>query len=941
MMARLTGECDDVCADWPILMNQDGDDSTAFATWARAQRIAAVLTQEQLAERAGISVRTIRNIEGGRGPCRPDTWRLVVHALRAATGQVDRQGPVPEQQRVLAAPPPPTRGGPPSTTVRPAQLPADIAGFAGRTDLLEQLDRSLASRAQESSGPILITVLTGTPGVGKTALAVHWAHRIRHRFPDGQLFADLRGFTPGAAPARPLDVLVGFLRTLGVPADDVPTEVEPAAALYRSLLADRGMLVLLDNGVSADQVRPLLPGSGENLVVITSREQLSGLITREGASRFSLGLLSAAEAAQLLEGVLGKARVDREPEAAAMLADLCARLPLALRIAATALHDQPSRSVAEHAAQLYPDPLKELAVRGEPDLAVRAALDLSFLALPEAARRLFRRLGLIPGPDFAVESAAVVGELDMTETQDLVRVLARAHLLEERGGGRYGCHDLLRLYARERAADEESAEQYPAVTGRLYAHYLARAEAAARTLYPNLIRLVGTQPAPAMGFASAGQALAWLDAERASLVAIVLRTAEDGPRETAWRLADALRGYFLRMFVVEWSTCARAALHAAAVEGDSAGQAAARLSLGGLHSRRGNQDQAIDELTQARVAAQRAGWTNGEVGILGGLGNVHLRLGRLVDAAASFREVLALSERSGQREIHATTLLNLGQVSFFLGRLNAAVTYAEQALESAREIGARNMQADAVANLGEACHAVGSYERASRLLAEALAEQRALDHQDSVGCVLCLQAGLHRDRGDEATALVLAQEALDLARAANHRSYEENAVLLLGSVYLQLGEVDVAHGHFEQALGLGTESGGRHTVVGALLGLAETELRRDGPEAARQHLTQARAIALASGFRVAQGRALRLLAQTWLACGQIDVAVRAAGEAVAVQLETGHRLEEAHARLIFTQALDAADQRPAARAEYGAASEIYAELGSPGLDLRSLMTGLA
>ncbi|UKD56950.1 AfsR/SARP family transcriptional regulator [Amycolatopsis sp. FU40] len=401
----------------------------------------------------------------------------------------------------------------------PKQLPAETRGFVGRAAELSLLDGLL------SGG---IAAVSGTAGVGKTALAVCWAHRVRARFPDGQLYANLRGHAPGA-PAAPVEILAQFLAALGIPPDRVPPDAETAAALYRTLTADRRILVLLDNAVNPDQVRPLLPAGPGCATVVTGRDRLTGLVAVNGACRLTIDVLSPGESVELLEGVLGPGRVRAEPAAAAEFAEVCVHLPLALRIAAANLADRPGSGIGEYVAELREDNLlAALAVPGDEQTAVRAAFDLSYAALPADARRVFRLLSLVPGTDFGAEAVAALAGVETPRALALLDRLAAAHLVEH-VPGRYRFHDLLRRYAAEQAGRRESAADRERALRRLHDWYLAAVDGAARLLYPHLLRL------PASGasaeFAGLGEASAWLDAERGNLAAAVRFADGRGP----WR----------------------------------------------------------------------------------------------------------------------------------------------------------------------------------------------------------------------------------------------------------------------------------------------------------------------------------------------------------------------------------------------------------------------
>ena len=826
----------------------------SFGGWVRVRRTELLLTQEQLAEAAGLSVRTVRNLEAGRGGVpRLETQRLVIAALGAAP-------PAGERPAV------------------PAQLPADVANFVGRAEELAQLD---AVR----KGPIAIC---GTAGVGKTALAVHWAHRVRHRFPNGQLYVDLRGFAPGSRPLRPIEAVARFLRALGVAPDGVPPEIDDAAGLYRTLLADRRVLVVLDNAADADQVRPLLPGGGHNLVVVTSRDQLHGLIARDGATRIAAEALAEREAFTLLERIVGVKRVSAERAAAQQLAELCAHLPLALRIAATNLHGDARQTIAGYTARIKEDAMGVLAVEGDRESAVRAAFDLSYLALPERARTLFRRLGLVPGTDLSPETATVVAGSTPADAVLDLRLLVRSHLVEPRPDGRFGLHDLLRQYARERAAEDDDAS---AVVSGLLDHYLSMVDAAARLLYPHLTRLPGPDPSRPGVFASPAQASAWLDVERPGLVAAVV----SGPRPAAWRLADALRGYFVsRMHVVDWAACAEAALAAARADDDPRGQAAAHLSLATLHSRLGDQVKAINGYAECLSLARDVGWVDGEVAALGSLGNAYFRQGLPEQAARHFAEVLAHARRTGQPATQAAVLSNLGIVSLESGRLDEAAEQYAEALELSRKVASPNLEANAIANLGEAHHLLGRFDLAQEELTEALEHHRRIGDRDSEGFTLCHLAALHRDRGAYARATELAEQALALAGAAGHRRYEIEAYNTLALIFGHQGRWSDSAAAARTAIEGARETGYRYAEAVGLTVLGSA-LHRLGDGYAARHVQASVHCAQTIGARVPEGNALAALAYV---TGDLSTA----REAVALLRSTGHRLGLARALILLGDA---------------------------------------
>ncbi|MBT2224892.1 AfsR/SARP family transcriptional regulator [Nonomuraea sp. NEAU-A123] len=416
----------------------------------------------------------------------------------------------------------------------PAQLPPKPGQFTGRAAELGLLD-SVATGGDTAG----IAMITGAGGVGKTALALHWGHRIRSRFPDGQLYVNLHGHSP-ERPLRPIEALGQFLRGLGVPAERVPAAEEEASAAYRSLLADRRILVILDDAGSEEQVRPLLPSGRRCAAVITSRDRLAGLVARDGAVPVPLGMLAPDEAGTLFGRLLGGERLAAERDAARELARVCGYLPLALRIAAAGILGRPSAGIAGQVRRLTMTRLSSLAVGGDPHAAVRGAFDLSYRRLDPPSRRLFRLLGLIPGPTFTAEAAAALSGAPLSETDHLLCRLAAAHLIEEGEPGRYTFHDLMREYARERARAEESEPDRTRALDALMDWYLRVVREAGNLAHPHPLRAPTAGGDHPIGFTDRAAALAWMNAERANLVAAVKSATQ---RPHGWQLMDAMNGY--------------------------------------------------------------------------------------------------------------------------------------------------------------------------------------------------------------------------------------------------------------------------------------------------------------------------------------------------------------------------------------------------------------
>ncbi len=559
-----------------------------------------------------------------------------------------------------------------------AQLPADVAAFTGRADELAELDRLAAE-----SPDMVISVVSGTAGVGKTALAVRWGRRVASMFPDGQLYVNLRGYDPGQ-PVLPGDALAGFLRALGMAGQDIPPGEDERAAAYRSLLDGRRVLVVLDNAASVEQVRPLLPGCPSCLVVVTSRDSLPGLVARHGARRLDLDILPLADAVGLLRTLIGD-RVDAEARAAEDLAGQCARLPLALRVAAELAAASPGSLLAELADELDGEQrrLDLLDAGGDGRTAVGGVFSWSYRHLPAEAARAFRLAGLHPGPDFDAYAAAALTGVTITQARDVLALLARAHLVHPVGAGRHGMHDLLRAYARRLAgADDGEAAQDAALTS-LYDYYLGAASSAMDVLVPAekhhrpRVSSAGT-PAPQMG--SAAQARAWLDAERATILAVAAHAAMQGAPGYTTRLAATLYRYLeTGGHYADAANLHGHARQAACLIGDRAAEATALTNLGIISWRQGRYQQAVGYHWQAMAASVEIGDRTGKAVALANLGIVYERQGRYDEAAGCHRQALAFYRETGDRSCEARALGNLGSVAGRQGNHEEAVSWYERA----------------------------------------------------------------------------------------------------------------------------------------------------------------------------------------------------------------------------------------------------------------------
>jgi len=642
----------------------------------------------------------------------------------------------------------------------PAQLPPAVPAFAGRGPELARLDALLPTTAQPGAarpGQAVTPVLSGTAGVGKTTLAVHWAHRVAARFPDGQLYVNLQGFDPGGAALEPSEAARGFLEAFGVPASRIPATLPAQAALYRSLLAGKRVLVVLDNARDVEQVRPLLPGSPGCLAVVTSRDRLTGLVATDGAFPLTLDLLPAADARDLLAQRLGPGRVASEPAAVADIVAGCARLPLALTIAAARAATHPTFPLAVLATEL-----REATHALDPfqggDLAtdVRAVFSWSYRALSPGAARLFRLLGLHPGPDIGLAAAASLAAAGADRVRVPLAELTRAHLLAEYAPGRYAFHDLLRSYAAEQALAEDGQEARDAAVHRVLDHYLHTAGRAAMLLKPHSppLTLIPAQPGVTLGEpATAEDALAWFTAEHAALLAAVLHAAGAGCGQYAWQLAWTLSTAFLRRG--SWNDNARAqhaALGAARRLADTAGEAHASHGLALGYARSGRFADAYPQFQHALGLFETAGDHFSQAHIHDSLAWLCERDQRPADALSHAMRALDLFRAAGDRPGEAMALNDIGYCRALLGDYQDAITYCEQALDAIQQLGERNWEAATWDSLGYIHHQLGDYQQSVACYQRAIGLYRELTDRFNEADTLDHLGDVQLSAGDAAAA---------------------------------------------------------------------------------------------------------------------------------------------------------------------------------------------
>jgi tetratricopeptide (TPR) repeat protein len=720
----------------------------------------------------------------------------------------------------------------------PRQLPVAVRHFTGRVRELMTLTRMSGPAA----GGAMICVISGTAGVGKTALTVHWSHMAASRFPDGQLFADLRGYDP-AGPVRPADALARLLRGLGVPGQNIPSELDELAGQFRSVLADRRVLVVLDNAASADQVRPLLPGGPGCAVLITSRDSLPGLVAADGAQRLDLDTLPLADAVEVLSALVGR-RVRNEPRAAETLAAQCARLPLALRLTAELAASRPDQRLADLAADLANERqrLELLDADGDTRAGLRAVFWSSYQSLDAASARAFRLAGLVPGPDFGVHALAALTGVGLGLAQAMLERLADSGLLHPAGPGRYAMHDLLRAYARELAGGVSPAGELPAAMAALFDHYLHTAAAATGTLFPadassRPYLLARASPVPPV--ATHDQARAWLDAERANLVAAAGQMACAGWHSYVTRLGAILVRYLdVGRYYQEAITIHGHASRAAALAGDLAAEAEATRSLGIADFRQSHFQRAACFLLRALALFQELGDVAGQARALHDLSLIDFHTGRrYAQATDQLERALAHFRAIGDQFGQARALGNLGLIDIRQGRYRQARHNLRQALELYQSIGDRPGQARALSNLGviEARH--GRWPQARGYLSDALVACREIGDRAAEADVLRSLGVIDSCLGNHARAVSHLQHALALSTEIGERRCQGWALTGLGLVSLRQRQLPQATGFLQQAIELYQATGDEAGEAEALNGLGEVLLASGEPEdASVQHL---------------------------------------------------------------------------------------------------------
>ncbi|MBK6017404.1 BTAD domain-containing putative transcriptional regulator [Streptomyces sp. MBT53] len=662
-------------------------------------------------------------------------------------------------------------------TIRPAQLPVDLPAFTGRRSELAHV-RELLPGSEASTRTVVISAIGGMAGVGKTTLAVHWAHSVADRFPDGQLYVNLRGFHPSGSIMSAAEAIRSFLDAFGVPGRRIPAGLDAQAALYRSLLADRRVLIVLDNARDTEHVRPLLPGAPGCLVVVTSRNQLYGLVAGEGAHSLTLDVLTAAEAREFLSRRLGAERIAAEPDAVAEIITLCGRLPLALAVVSARAVVNPTFPLASIAAELSDSEDSLDAFAGEaPAADARSAFSWSYQLLSPAAARVFRLFALHPGPDCSLAAVASLAGQRPGQVRPVMGELARAHLISEPLPGRYGCHELLRAYAAELARAHDTAQELDTARRRMLDHYLHSAHAADSLLMPSRDRVRLRPHATGVTvprLPDRAAAVDWLAGNRSAVLAAIKEDARHGGGEHSWRLASVLELYLDRNG--RWPEQLEAqttAVEAAQRLGDIRGQAFAHLALGFVSGRLDRPDEADAHLARALELFGETGDRAGRSRTLRRLAFLANGRGRHEAALDHYAEASALCRATGRRNDEGGIANEIGWTYILMGKYEDALTECELAIATHRETGDRNGEAAALDSLGYAHHHLHDHERALDCYGQALSLYRETRDRYLEADTLLHIGDTHRAAHQDTRAALAWRAALGILDEIGHPEAEQ------------------------------------------------------------------------------------------------------------------------------------------------------------------------
>jgi tetratricopeptide (TPR) repeat protein/transcriptional regulator with XRE-family HTH domain len=821
-----------------------GQAGLGFGGLLRQLRDDAGLTQDELAEAARVSQRAISDLERGiNRTARKDTALLLAGALgldgQARDSFVAAARGHGTVEAVLAA----RQGDVPGASVAAATraLPRDIAAFTGREADLAWLEGALDG-LPASGGVVGIHAIDGMAGIGKTSFAVHAAHRLAERFPDGQFFLPLHAHTPGQRPVDPADGLASLLLATGLAAAQIPPGLEARAARWRAHVADRRIMLVLDDAAGHEQIRPLLPAAAGSLVLVTSRRRLTAL---EDSAVISLDTLPAAEAAVLLTRLAGRPGISATDPAVGEITRRCGYLPLAIGLIAGKLKHHPARTAGQLAADLSAATDRMALLQAE-NVSVSAAFDLSYQDLTEDLQRLFRRLGLIPGPTFDAYAAAALDGTDIGDARRQLDELYDQHLLTEPAPGRYQLHDLLREHARALAATDGQTDR-DTVAGRVLDYYLHTALAAGKHFDPRVSAYrrppPGHPPEQAPDLSALGQAAAWLEAERANLHAATDYAATTGRSRYVIVIPAAMSGFLsVRGHWDQSAALHQGALAAARQAGDRLGEADTLTTLGALQRNTGGYQAAAAGLTRALALYRDAGDQRGQAYALDQLGFLWALSGDYPAAVASHQQALALARSIGDRRGQAWTLNGLGLVQQLTGDYPAATASQQQALALFTDLGDLEGQAYALNSLGVVQQEAGDHPAAAASQYQALALFRDIGHRLGQAHALNDLGLVQRETGDYGPAAASHQQALELFGGLGNLLGQAEALNRLGVLSLCISATSQARDRHTQALAIARDISAPPEEARALEGIGNSHLRDGNPSQAAAYLQQALAI---------------------------------------------------------------------------------------------------
>jgi len=868
-----------------------GQAALRFGGLLRQLRDDAGLTQDELAEAAQVSQRAISDLERGiNATARLDTARLLAGALGLDGPARDlfiaaARGRAPAEKALAAAA---SGVGAGSAAAATRTLPYDIAGFTGRRAELGQLMARWAEAAEADGGGVVsVHAIGGMAGIGKTTFAVHAAHQLAGSFPDGQFFLPLHAHTPGQRPVDPADALASLLLTAGVPAALIPPGVDARAAVWRSHAAGKKILLVLDDAAGHQQVWPLLPGTPGSLVLITSRRRLAAL---DDAAVVSLDTLAPGEAADLLARLASRPDVITGDPSLGQLATLCGYLPLAIGMAGRQLAHHPAWTPAGLASELTAA-RDRLALMVAEDLSVAAAFGLSYADLEDGQQRLFRRLGLHPGPDIDAYAAAALDGTTLNAARRGLEALYDQHLITEPARGRYRFHDLIREHARTLAAADDPAAR-DAATVRLLDYYLHTARAAGKHFPAWVAAEVpappGRPPACAPPVATFGQAAAWLEDERANLHAAAGYAATTARPRYAVSIADAMNGFLdIRGYNDQGLALQQTALAAAGQAGDRPGQARALLLLANMQDV--TQDRQAEAATLKRALAlyRDLGDRVGQGYALFGQGYCHTLAGDYRAAAACLRQALDLFRGTGHRRGEGDALQFLGVVQQMTGDYRAAAVSLQRALRIYCDLGDRRREGEALIGLGTVQRRTGDYPAAAATLHQAMALQRDLGDRYKQALITGELGTMQRLAGDYAAAAASDQQALGQFRDLGDLAGQAAALNELGLVQQLTGDYRAAAASHQQALDLFRHLGDRQGQAEVLNSLGELSARTGASQQARDRHAQALALAREIGAPLEQARALEGTGRSHLHDGHAREGTACLEQALAIYQRIG------------------------------------------------------